>query len=200
MLDGLRQPMEDGRVIIARATMSVRYPARFTLVGATNPCPCGRLGDPTGTCTCSATDTERYASRISGPLIDRIDMRVNAGAIALRELSGARTGETSAVVRDRVSDARDRQRKRFHRLRGVTCNAYAPGRWIDANAGVSTLAREFLQTAANALSLSARGYHRVLKVARTVADLDGVPSVEREHVAEALRYRPAIRSSGSPSS
>ena len=189
VLDGLRQPMEDGRVVIARAAMSVKYPARFTLVGATNPCPCGRLGDPTGTCTCSAVDAERYANRISGPLIDRIDMRVNAGAVALRELTGQRNGEPSAVIRDRVSVARAKQLHRFRRLRSVTCNAHAPGRWIDENGSVSSEGRAFLQAAANALSLSARGYHRVLKVARTVADLDDAPAVEAEHIAEALRYR-----------
>jgi magnesium chelatase family protein len=193
VLDGLRQPMEDGHVVIARAAMSVRYPARFTLVGATNPCPCGRLGDPTGTCVCSAVDVERYARRMSGPLADRIDMHVTVGAVALRELSTPGGGESSDNIRQRVADARETQRRRFFRFRGVTCNAHAPGRWIDAHGDLASEARELLQSAACSLSLSARGYHRVLKVARTIADLDAAANVEPTHVAEALRYRSVMR-------
>lgn len=193
VLDGLRQPLEDGRVVIARAAMSVRFPARFTLVGATNPCPCGRLGDPTGTCTCLPSEIERYASRISGPLADRIDMHVNVGAVSLRDLSAAPASESATGVRDRVSAARTRQLDRFTRLPGATCNAHASGRWIDANCEVDSDARELLQEAAGALSLSARGYHRVLKVARTIADLDESRRLRRAHVAEALRYRPGPR-------
>ncbi len=193
VLEGLRQPMEDGRVVISRASMSVPFPARFTLVGATNPCPCGRLGDTTGTCTCTPSDIERYANRMSGPLADRIDMHVPVGAVALVNLSGDHDEELTTAIRTRVESARARQRVRFARLGQVTCNAHAPGRWIDAHGCVEKDARALLQKAAATLCLSARGYHRVLKVARTIADIDGGENIEPRHVSEALRYRPAAR-------
>ncbi|HET9636666.1 MAG TPA: YifB family Mg chelatase-like AAA ATPase [Gemmatimonadaceae bacterium] len=190
VLDGLRQPLEDARVVIARAAQAVAFPARFTLIGATNPCPCGRAGDPTGTCTCSSADIDSYAGRISGPLSDRIDMHVTVGAVALRELSGRNGSETSAVVRARVESARARQHKRYRGMPGVSCNAFVSGRWLDANEQIDTEARTLLQTAAERLGLSARGYHRVLKVARTIADLEQSSPIAAPHVAEALRYRP----------
>ena len=190
VLDGLRQPMEDGRVVISRVAGAIRFPARFTLIGATNPCPCGRLGDPTGVCRCSGADTERYASRISGPLADRIDMHVMVGAVALGALHGPNRGEGSASVRERVVTARAAQLARFRPIPDVTCNAHASGRCIDARSEIKADARKMLHGAASSLSLSARGYHRVMKVARTIADLDGSGAVEGHHVAEALRYRP----------
>ena len=190
VLDGLRQPMEDGRVVISRVASSVRFPARFTLIGATNPCPCGRLGDPTGACTCSALDVERYGSRMSGPLADRIDMHVTVGAVAIRDLSSPLKSEPSSRIRERVAFARRVQLTRFRSLAGVSCNAHASGRAIDTSGTVTPEARSLLQTAANSLALSARGYHRVLKVARTIADLDQSPKVGRDHVSEAIRYRP----------
>jgi magnesium chelatase family protein len=191
VLEGLRQPMEDGRVVISRAAMSVAFPAMFTLVGATNPCPCGRLGDGTSACTCSVKDVQRYAKRISGPLADRIDMHVMVGRVPLEDLSAKKAGESSIHIRHRISAARSRQRARYERLEGVGCNAHAPGRWIDAQGNVAPRARSMLQRAANELSLSARGYHRVLKVARTIADLDESAVVATPHIAEALRYRQA---------
>lgn len=194
VLEGLRQPMEDGRVVISRAAMSVPFPARFTLVGATNPCPCGRAGDATGTCTCSPSDIERYSSRMSGPLADRIDMHVPVGAVALTDLSANASEESSLAVRARVELARVTQRERFSRLPGVRCNAHAPGRWIDSHGHVELNARSLLHKAAQSLALSARGYHRVLKVARTIADIDASRVVSERHVSEALRYRPAARS------
>lgn len=193
VLDGLRQPMEDARVVIARAAQSVAFPARFTLIGASNPCPCGRAADPLGTCTCSVSDIERYNARLSGPLADRIDMYVSVGAVALRDLSGGANGDTSPSIRSRVERARAAQRTRFARKPGVSCNAYAVGRWLDANTPIHAEARTLLQNAAERLCLSARGYHRVLKVARTIADLDEVSEVAPSHVAEALRYRPLSR-------
>ena len=190
VLDGLRQPMEDAKVVIARAAQAVTYPARFTLIGASNPCPCGRAADLTGTCSCSMADIERYNARISGPLADRIDMHVTVGAVALRDLSGKANGDSSPSIRTRVEHARAMQRKRFAKKPGISCNAFAVGRWLDANTPIHGDARMLLQTAAERLGLSARGYHRVLKVARTIADLDDVTEIAPTHIAEALRYRP----------
>jgi magnesium chelatase family protein len=189
VLESLRQPVEDGSVVIARAATSIRFPARFTLVGATNPCPCGRFGDPARECTCSITEVERYSRRMSGPLADRIDMHVAVGAVPLAQLGDRSPGEPTATIRARVIAARKRQTQRFSELRGVTCNAHAPGRWMDVHGNIDKSARTVLQQAAQSLSLSARAYHRTMKVARTIADLDGEDRVRRPHVAEALRYR-----------
>ena len=189
VLDALRQPLEDGRVVIARASAAIAFPARFTLVGAMNPCPCGYAGDRDRACVCAAVDVARYRARLSGPLADRIDMHVTVGAVPVDALSG-RGGEPSSAVRARVERARLRQRERCAALAGVECNARVPGRWLDAHTPVSATARRLLVAAANRLALSARGYHRVLRVARTIADLDERREVADPHVAEALRYRP----------
>ncbi len=196
VLDGLRQPMEDGRVVIARASQALTYPARFTLIGASNPCPCGLTGDANRGCNCAPGDVERYRAKLSAPLADRIDMHVVVGAVALNELSGTSTGDRSATIRARVENARARQRRRFAKCRGVSCNAFANGRWMDGHTPVSREARTLLQAAAERLGLSARGYHRVLKVARTIADLAQVTEIGARHIGEALRYRPSVRFDG----
>jgi magnesium chelatase family protein len=195
-LDALRQPLEDGRVVLARAAGSVAYPARVTLVGAANPCPCGRAGEPGAACRCLPADIARYQGRLSGPLVDRLDMHVRVGAVAPRDMSIAVRGEPSTAVRRRVEAARERQRHRFASLPGVACNAQAGGRWIDAHGRIDGAARDLLVTAAERLELSARGFFRVLKVARTIADLDAEERVRTEHIAEALRSRPATCDAG----
>lgn len=189
VLDSLRQPLEEGRVVIARAARSVSFPARFTLVGAMNPCPCGRAGNGEATCTCSALDVARHRGRISGPLADRIDMTVRVPAVPLRVLANSERAEGSSTIRERVELARARQAVRYRSLVSVTCNAHVHGRWLDASGALDADARELLTTAAGQLRLSARGYHRVLKVARTIADLDGDASIHKRHLAEALHYR-----------
>lgn len=190
VLESMRQPMEDARVVISRAASSITYPARFTLIGATNPCPCGQAGNPAGVCTCTPADLARYSARISGPLADRIDIHVTVGAVALRDLSASPRAEGSAPIRTRVEQARLMQQHRLRKTR-VSCNAHASGLWLDRNTPIEKSARSLLQSASERLGLSARGYHRVLKVARTIADIDGESAVMTPHVAEALRYRPS---------
>ena len=188
-LDALRQPLEDGFVVLARAAGSVRYPSRFTLIGAMNPCPCGHAGEPTGRCTCSLADIVRYRSRLSGPMADRIDLHVDVSAVPVRLLGSRDASERSAVVQARVERARERQRVRYRLLGAAVSNGRVPGRWLETETAIDSDARELLATAADRLGLSARGYHRVLRVARTIADLEGEAAVRAHCVAEALRYR-----------
>ena len=188
VLEALRQPMEDGTVTIARATASLRFPARFALVAAMNPCPCGHAGDPAHPCACAAGDVLRYRSRLSGPLADRIDLHVSVPPVSLARLVARDAGESSASIRGRVEAARHRQRLRYGT--DVACNARAPGRWLDAHSGLEAAARTLLGNAAERLHLSARAFHRVLRVARTIADLEGSTGVTSAHLAEALGYRP----------
>ncbi len=193
VIEALRQPMEDGSVVIARAAGSVAFPARFALVGAMNPCPCGQAGDPARRCTCAASEISRYRSRLSGPMADRIDLHVHVGRIPIPEL-GAHGGsrESSERVRERVERARETQRVRYARVPSVSCNAHAPAR-VDRDAMlVGHGAFRLLADAAERLGFTARAYHRVLRVARTIADLDGDRAVGEPHVAEALRYRPVL--------
>jgi len=188
-LDAMRQPLEDGHVIIARAAGTVRYPARFTLVGAMNPCPCGRAGDPSQRCTCAASDILRYRARLSGPLIDRIDLTVTVKAVPVRQLAARDEGEGTLQARIRIERARERQRARYVALGWPPANGRAPGRWLQTSTLIEPDARELLATAAERLGLSARAFHRVLRVARTIADLDEDEVTRPAHVAEALRFR-----------
>lgn len=195
-LDAMRQPLEDGHVTIVRAAAAVRFPAQFTLIGAMNPCPCGFAGDVSGRCVCATADIVRYRSRLSGPLADRIDLHVAVSALPLAELANVASRETSATVRARVEAARAVQSMRYAGMRGSIWNGTVSGRWLDRHGGLTAAARTLLATASERLGISARGYHRVLRVARTIADLDGVSRIESAHVAEALRYRPGDASDG----
>jgi magnesium chelatase family protein len=180
-------------VLIARAQQSVVFPAQFALVGAMNPCPCGFAGDPARTCACPAADILKHRSRVSGPLADRIDMTVHVPALPLRALAASPATSASAGVRARVLRARILQDERYRELPGVRCNGRASGRWIDAHTRMAADARALLVASAERTGLSARGFHRVLKVARTIADLDESVEVRRAHVAEAVYFRSASR-------
>jgi magnesium chelatase family protein len=191
VLDAMRQPLEDGRVVVARAASSVTFPARFLLVGAANPCPCGFDGDGSGRCRCSAAAVLQYRSRLSGPLADRIDLHVRVGAVALAALGQMEREESSATIRARVSAAMQRQRERYRFLPGIRVNGEAPGRWLQSHGGLTTESRELLGECAERLRLSARAYHRAIRVSRTIADLDGEEGITPGALAEALMFRPA---------
>ena len=188
VLEALRQPMEDGTVTIARAAASLRFPARFALAAAMNPCPCGHLGDVSHPCVCAAAEVAKYRGRLSGPLADRIDLHVHVPPVALARLGARDTGAGSSAVRVTVEGARERQRARY--ASDSACNARAPGRWLETHGGLEPAARQLLTGAGERLHLSARAFHRVLRVARTIADLAGDEPVRSPHVAEALGYRP----------
>jgi len=188
VLEVLRQPLESGRVVIARASGSLTFPARFQLVAAANPCPCGYLGDPRRACSCSPQAIARYRSRLSGPLLDRIDMHLEVLPVRFSELFAQTQGETSAQVRERVVAARARQAQRLAGT-GRTTNAQLTPQEVKAHCLPDPEGQRLLQAAVERLGLTARGVHRVLKVARTIADLEGCPRVRAPHVAEALAYR-----------
>lgn len=158
---------------------------------ATQLCPCGYAGDGTGRCTCPTSEIVKYRGRVSGPLADRIDLHVNVSAVPIRQFSDSGQRETSAHVRSRVAAARGVQRRRYGAMAGSTWNGRVAGRWLDRHGHVGSGARELLTTATERMGVSARGYHRILRVARTIADLDGVRGIEARHVGEALRYRTA---------
>jgi magnesium chelatase family protein len=189
VLEVLRQPMEDGVVTIARAAMSLSYPARFMLAAAMNPCPCGWFGDPHHNCACGSLVVQRYLARVSGPLLDRIDIHLEVPAVKYKALTGEGGGEPSEAMRERVDRARVMQRARFATRSGIYANAHMAPRDIRAHCEVSNGADALLKTAITRLGLSARAYHRILKIARTVADLDEAASLEPKHVSEAIQYR-----------
>jgi magnesium chelatase family protein len=184
VLEVLRQPLEEGRVHIARAVRTVTFPARFMLVGAMNPCPCGYHGDPVRACRCTPQQIARYSARLSGPLRDRMDLTVPVSALPARELSAAPGGEPSAAMLLRVLDARDRQLSR-----GNVLNARLQGRRLRAETQLGPDARRILDAALTTLALTARGHDRVMRVARTIADLDGANAVDSDHLGEALQFR-----------
>jgi len=192
VLEVMRQPIEDKVVTISRAQGSLTFPANFQLVAAMNPCPCGYYGDPIKPCTCSNMVVTKYQKRISGPLLDRIDIHVEVPRVEYEKLSQSRLGESSAAVRERVEVARQRQRERFGTKDGVTCNADMRPAEVRKFCSLDETGKNLMQSAMSQLQLSARAYHRVLKLARTIADLAGSESIGPSHLAEALQYRPRL--------
>jgi len=190
VLEVLRQPLEDGSVTITRATSSMTFPARFTLAAAMNPCPCGFFTDPARSCACTGPQIQRYLHRISGPLLDRIDIHVDVAPVKYGELaSELPTGDPSRVIRDRVIAARERQAVRFAKSPGLFSNSGMSSSMVRRLCPLDTAAASLLKSAMESCSLSARAYDRIIKVSRTVADLAGAGSISEEHVAEAVQYR-----------
>ncbi len=189
VLEVLRQPLEDGFVTISRAVTSLCYPARFMLAAAMNPCPCGYAGSAARECTCAPILVERYLSRVSGPLLDRIDIHLHVPAVPHAELSVDRSGDSSDAIRARVAQARSRQLQRFAGESGLYANAHMGPRDLERFCSVNEEADALLKTAIARLRLSARAYHRILKIARTIADLANSEAVEARHVSEAVQYR-----------
>lgn len=189
VLEVMRQPLEDRRINISRAKYSVDYPCSFMFVASMNPCPCGYYNDPTHTCVCSPGQIQRYMNKISGPLLDRIDIQVEITPVPFRDISKYSQGEPSALIRERVIAARRIQEERFKGFKGMYCNAQMTERMIHQFAEPDEAGIELLRTAMERMSLSARAYNRILKVARTIADLDGSGCVLPHHLAEAINYR-----------
>jgi magnesium chelatase family protein len=189
VLEVLREPLESGRVSVSRAARQAEFPAEFQLVGAMNPCPCGYLGHYTNRCCCTPDQIARYRSRISGPLLDRIDIQIEVPAVTVDDLSRAQTGESSQTIRDRVERARANMTARQEKP-----NAKLTSAELDRHCALGKDAAAVLQKAIAKLGLSARGYHRILKVARTIADLAGAKHIEAAHLAEAIQYRKLDRS------
>ncbi|MCX7929604.1 MAG: YifB family Mg chelatase-like AAA ATPase [Chlorobi bacterium] len=189
VLEVLRQPLEERRITISRTKMTVEYPCNVMLVCSMNPCPCGNYGNPRHECTCTPQQIQRYMAKISGPLLDRIDIHIEVQPVNHQQLSAARRGEPSAVIRQRVVDARRRQAERFTGLDGIYKNADMGPKEIERFCQLDSTARSLLDAAMHRLGLSARAYDRILKVARTIADLDGSNAITAIHISEAIQYR-----------
>jgi magnesium chelatase family protein len=189
VLEVLRQPMEDGWVTISRATMSLTYPAKFMLAGALNPCPCGFHGDPSHECNCTPLQIQRYLGRISGPLLDRIDIHIEVPAVKFKELAGQPTGEKSHEIRQRVNKGRKVQLERFKNEKSIFCNAHMESKDLRKYCPIDDHSKELLRMAMSKLGLSARAYDRILKVSRTIADLEESENIQSQHLSEAIQYR-----------
>jgi magnesium chelatase family protein len=188
-LEVLRQPLEDRKITISRAKYTVEYPCSFMFVASMNPCPCGYYGDPTHHCVCTPGQIQRYMNKISGPLLDRIDIHCEVLVVPFKELSQMEPGEPSSVIRERVIKARQIQEQRFKDYHGIYCNAQMSELMIHLFAEPDQQSLEMLRMAMERLSLSARAYSRILKVARTIADLEGSERIQSQHIAEAIGYR-----------
>jgi magnesium chelatase family protein len=193
-LESLRQPLENGWVTITRASGSVTYPASFMLAAALNPCPCGYFGDPNHACNCSPGNIQRYISKISGPLLDRIDIHIEVPAVKFKELASEAAGVSSETIRKRVNAARQVQLDRFAEYEGIYNNAQMETRLIREICKIDNDSLSLLKTAITRLGLSARAYDRILKVSRTIADLEGVKDITSTHISEAIQYRSLDRS------
>ena len=194
VLEVLRQPLEDRKITISRAKYTIEYPCSFMFVASMNPCPCGYYGDPTHTCACTPGQIMRYMNKISGPLLDRIDIQCEIQPVPFEEISKAEPGEPSEAIRKRVMAARKIQEERFKDIPKIHCNAQMTERMIHQYATPDEAGINLLRTAMNRLNLSARAYNRILKVARTIADLDNSADVKSPHLAEAIGYRNLDRS------
>ena len=195
VLEVLRQPMEERRVTISRAKMTIDYPASFMLVAAMNPCPCGYYNHPTVECTCPAGAVKKYMNKISGPLLDRIDLHIEVTPVPVSQLNNTQQGESSAVIRERVVAARAIQTARFAGHPGVHCNAQMTSKLTREHCALTDECRSIIETAMNRLGLSARAYDRILRVSRTIADLEGSPAIQPHHLQEAITYRSLDRDS-----
>ncbi len=195
VLEVLRQPMEERRVTISRAKMTIDYPASFMLVAAMNPCPCGYYNHPTVECTCPAGAVKKYMNKISGPLLDRIDLHIEVTPVPVSQLNNMQQGESSAAIRERVVAARAIQTARFAGHPGVHCNAQMTSKLTREHCQLDDECRSIIETAMNRLGLSARAYDRILRVSRTIADLEGSPAIQSHHLQEAITYRSLDRDS-----
>ena len=189
VLEVMRQPLEDRRITISRARFAVEYPASFMLVASMNPCPCGYYNHPTRPCLCPAGAVQKYTNRISGPLLDRIDIQIEIAPVPFEKLATLKQSETSETVRARVVNARNIQAARFEGVTGVYCNAQMESKQLRAFAMPDSAGSELLKQAMQRLNLSARAYDRILKVSRTIADLDNSTHILSKHLAEAINYR-----------
>lgn len=188
-LEVLRQPLEDRKITISRAKYTIEYPCSFMFVASMNPCPCGYYGDPTHHCVCTPGQIQRYMNKISGPLLDRMDLHIEVPVVPFNQLSQMKDGEPSEVIRGRVIAARKRQEERYKDFKGIYCNAQMTERMIHQFAEPDEQSLNMLRMAMEKLHLSARAYNRILKVARTIADIEGTDRVQGQHIAEAIGYR-----------
>jgi magnesium chelatase family protein len=189
VLEMLRQPLEDGFVTISRAMTSLTYPCKLMLAAAMNPCPCGYYGDITHECSCTPVQMQKYHSRISGPLLDRIDIHIEVPAVKYKELSDTTLAEKSELIRERVNAARQHQHERFAGHKHIHCNAHMESKDIRDFCPLDEKSHDLLRTAIGRLGLSARAYDRIIKVARTIADIDGIANIQSAHIGEAIQYR-----------
>jgi magnesium chelatase family protein len=197
VLEVLRQPMEERMVSIARASMSLTYPANFMLIASMNPCPCGYFNHPTKTCSCPAGAVEKYLNRVSGPLLDRIDLHVEVTPVTHHELDRSTRASESNSIRERVLAARDIQKKRYEQSTNTYTNAQISNKELAIFCPLDGNSKALLAAAMEKLNLSARAYHRIIKVSRTIADLAGAPNILPEHIAEAVQYRSLDRANWS---
>lgn len=189
VLEVMRQPLEERKIVVSRAKFSVEYPASFMLVASMNPCPCGYYNHPEKECVCAPGTVQKYLNKISGPLLDRIDIHIEVTPVPFRELSSERKSEPSHEVRERVIKAREIQEKRYANKNNVYCNAQISSKQLSEVCKIPEEGQQLLKTAMERLGLSARAYDRILKVSRTIADLAGSENISTEHLAEAIQYR-----------